>query len=402
MSTIRNLILLSACGGALLASAAAAQTHFTTIDSLADTMPAGMAEADRMLYGATYLSSFTGSNCGMIFELRPPPTGSTSWTQTTLYSFAPTGGDACSPISPPLAAAGGTLYGIAAGGGAYGWGAFYELQPPAAPGGAWTESVLYSFDLQGGGTGDPAALAPGPNGSFYCGASGGTDGAGVLVQLQPPSSPGGAWTQTVLYNFTPGLSPGALLPGPGGVLYGTNMAGPIIQMTPPSAPGGSWTETVLYTVTGRDGLSPYSLVLAADGTLYGTTLGSNYYNGLGKATVFQLTPPASSGGSWTFTLLHNFGQQLNLLSPLILRNGNLYGTATPYGIPPFATGGQIFELQRPATAGGAWTLVHLHQFTGTQLPGGALAMDKNGDIFGVTNAPYNMPPSGTVYRLATK
>ena len=66
------------------------------------------------------------------------------------------------------------------------------------------------------------------------------------------------------------------------------------------------------------------------------------------------------------------------------------------------TGGVAFELQPPVTPGGAWKHVHLHQFAAGQLPGGSLAMDKNGGIFGVTVAPSNQDPSGTVYLLATK
>jgi hypothetical protein len=95
-------------------------------------------------------------------------------------------------------------------------------------------------------------------------------------------------------------------------------------------------------------------------------------------------------------VLQDFGQGLNLNSPLILRDGDLYGTVDS------PMGGQVFELQAPATAGGDWILVHLHDSTGGQLPGGTLVMDKDGDIFGVTAAPYNQPPGGTVYRLATK
>jgi hypothetical protein len=395
-----NFILLSACCVALLASAAAAQTRFAPLDSITGTMPGWMAASDRMLYGATYLEALTGWSCGTIFELQPPGPGGTAWTQTTLYGFAPTGGDACFPLSPPLTTASGALYGVTYAGGTYGIGAFYELEPPTAPGGAWTEGVLYSFDLHNGGTGIPAALAPGPNGSFYCSASGGVDAFGALVQFQPPTAPGGTWTQTVLYNFADCLGPDALIPGPGGGLYGASLWGEIVQLDPPTASGGAWTATVLYTLTSRDGLGPNSLVLTSDGTLYGTTLGSSYNLGSGKATVFQLTPPASAGGSWSFAVLQDFGAYLNLNSPLILRDGNLYGTlaSTTDG----EAGGQVFELQPPTIAGGDWTLVHLHEFTKGQLPGGALAMDKNGDIFGVTAAPQFQPPAGTVYRLATK
>jgi len=126
---------------------------------------------------------------------------------------------------------------------------------------------------------------------------------------------------------------------------------------------------------------------------------------VGDATVFQLTPPGSPGGSWTYKVLYNFGEDYNLNSPLILRNGNLYGTAAAiytYSPDGNATGGIAFELQPPATPGGAWKHVHLHQFVAGQLPGGSLAMDKNGGIFGVTVAPSNQDPSGTVYLLATK
>jgi hypothetical protein len=404
MSTIQTFFLLSVCGVAL-ASGLAAQTRFETLESVTGTMPGWMAIADGMLYGATYSEALPAGSCGTIFDLQPPP-GGTSWTQTTLYNFPQTTGDACFPVSPPLATASGALYGITPYGGDYNDGAFYELQPPTAPGGAWTASVLYSFDLDGG-TGLPAALAPGPDGSFYCSASGGPDIFGAILQFQPPTAPGGAWTATVIYNFADFLGPRALVPGPDGTLYGAAGYGQIIQLSPPVSPGGAWTLDVLYTVSGHDGLGPNSLVLAQDGTLYGTTVGSTYALGVGNATVFQLTPPGSPGASWGFKVLQNFGEFLNLNSPLILRDGNLYSTVSSVilagnGRAAQTGAGQIFELQAPATAGGDWTLVHLHDFTGDQLPGGALAMDKDGDIFGVTATPYNQPPAGTVYRLATK
>jgi len=45
------------------------------------------------------------------------------------------------------------------------------------------------------------------------------------------------------------------------------------------------------------------------GNLYGTTLeGGAYLAGtiFGAGTVFELTPPTSSGGSWTESILHSF------------------------------------------------------------------------------------------------
>jgi hypothetical protein len=395
MRTLQDFLLAGTLAASLLVSAAAGQTRFQTISTFASTNPLGLTPSGSSLYGAAFAFVINQPSCGSIFQLQPPASPGGAWTQATLFTFESSGSGGCPPGGPPIVGPGGRLYGTMVYGGTYDDGVLYELQPPSAPGGAWTESVLYSFNLSGIGTGYPEPPVPGPNGSFYCTASGGLYGSGALVQLQPPSVPGGTWTQTVLYNFYFGLAPGPLVPGPGGVLYGTNWGGAIIQLTPPAAPGGSWTETVLYTLTSSDGLSPNSLTLASDGTLYGTALGSSYGYGIGKATVFQLTPPPSGGGAWSFTLLQNFGENVNLNSPLILRNGNLYGTADSF------TGGQVFELQPPATPGGAWTRVPLHQFSGNQLPGGTLVMDQRGGLFGVTAAPYLQPPNGTVYWLAT-
>jgi len=400
MKTIRTLTLLSACGGALLAPPLPAQARFETLSTFTGTNPIGVTAVGGLVYGAAaYLSPFpTQLMCGTLFELQPPASPGEPWVQTAIYTFDNMGSSGCIPSAAPIQGPGGVLYGTATYGGAYGDGVLYQLQPPSTPGGAWTETVLYSFEILNAGTAVAGPPVPGPSGSLYCIAAGGAYGYGALVQLLPPTAPGGAWTQAVLYNFDYYSAAEGLLPGPDGILYGANGAGPILQLNPPAAPGGSWTETVLYTLTRSDGITPTYLTLASDGTLYGVTWGSNFGYGGGRATVFQLTPPTSAGGSWTFTLLRDFGAQfgINLNSPLLLRDGNLYGTVTS------ATGGQVFELQPPAITGGAWTLVHLHQFTGNQLPGGTLVMDKNGGIFGVTAAPYNQTPGGTVYRLATK
>lgn len=397
MRIFQQFLLAGALAASPLVSEAAGQTRFATLDTLSGTNPIGLTSQGGLLNGVAAHAGLNG-DCGTFFQLQPPASPGAPWTQATILTLDSSGSGGCTPFAAPIPGPLGTLYGTAQYGGTYNSGVFYELQPPSTPSGAWTENVLYNFDIYGTGTGYPAAPIPGPNGSFYCSAAGGVDAFGALVQLQPPSAPGGTWTQTVLYNFADFPSPNTLVPGPGGVLYGTSWWGQVMQFSPPAMSGGAWTATVLYTLTGNDGLGPTSLVRASDGTLYGTAFGTNYGQGNGKATVFQLTPPKSSGGGWSFKVLQDFGVNLNLNSPLILRNGNLYGTvASGSGM-----GGQVFELQPPATSGGAWTLVHLHQFTGNQLPGGTLVMDKNGDIFGVTAAAYNVAPSGTVYRLATK
>ncbi len=63
---------------------------------------------------------------------------------TTLYNFTGSPGDAANPGGPLVAGEGGVLYGTA-GGGADNEGAVFELNPPASPGGAWSEAVLVSI-----------------------------------------------------------------------------------------------------------------------------------------------------------------------------------------------------------------------------------------------------------------
>jgi hypothetical protein len=244
---------------------------------------------DGALYGATTYGGggcLTRGNvgCGTAFELAPPAVAGEAWTETVLYAFGtnayPSGvaagrngvlylttndknlGDgSVSSLTPPSQAGGpwtqavissldlyetdgvvvspnGVLYGTSGFSGPTGYGAVYELTPPTAPGEPWTESVLYGFTYTNGDgayPNGPVTLAP--NGSLYGVTSqGGTSsacpdyqGCGTLYELAPPSAPGGAWTETVLYSFTGGADgaypAGSLAIGANGALYGATVLG---------------------------------------------------------------------------------------------------------------------------------------------------------------------------------
>ncbi len=290
-----------------------------------------------MLYGYFSGTGLTGADCGGIFGLQPSAAGS-GWTETVLYSFGASPTDVCNPAAAAVVGANGALYGTTSNGGAYGFGNFYELLPPASPGGAWTEEVLYDF-----GTFFGVPLVAGPGGSFYDMASGGAYGANAVVQFVPPTAPGGTWTLVELYSF-PVTGPGGRVTlGPDGILYGATeyydmSPGAVFRLTPPGTPGGAWTETILYVLPPRGpGQLINSLTVAADGAIYCTTTGAY---GFGAGTIFRLTPPASGTGSWTYTLVKNFGGNFPD-SPLLLRNGNIFGTITT------SQGGAVFELQPP-------------------------------------------------------
>jgi hypothetical protein len=87
--------------------------------------------------------------CGTVYELTPPATAASAWTETVLYSFTD-GVDGGYPANGVVIGSGGVLYGTTLYGGATAscyeaCGTVFNLKPPAEPGGAWTESVLYAF-----------------------------------------------------------------------------------------------------------------------------------------------------------------------------------------------------------------------------------------------------------------
>ena len=346
------------------------------------------------LYGTT---NGGGTNQGTVYELTPPGTSGALWGYNLLYSFGATVvNDGTNPQGPLVIDKNGAVYGTTPYGGSANCGVVYTLTPPSA-GGAWTYDIIYNF-LGGSDGCHPwwAGVVLGKNGVLYgttaYGGSSANAGAGwgTVYQLTPPVSPSVTWTPSVLYSFKGGSDgglPQANVLFTGGVLYGTAYTGGIaacgslstegcgvvFELTPRA--GGKWKESVLYSFAGGGdgGLSSAPLIIKS-GALYGTTSqeDSYYDNGgdctWGCGTVFELAPPAVSGGAWTETVLYHFvapyappystclTQQCDASDPVggvvFGPNGVLYGTTAQGG--PFSTG-TIFGLTPPASPGGAWT-----------------------------------------------
>src|ERR1017187_1926079 len=74
----------------------------------------------------------------------------TGQTEVVLYSFGASGSsDGQNPFAGLIADKAGNFYGTTQSGGSFGGGTVFQLSPPLTKGGAWTETVLYSFGAGG-------------------------------------------------------------------------------------------------------------------------------------------------------------------------------------------------------------------------------------------------------------
>jgi uncharacterized repeat protein (TIGR03803 family) len=267
------------------------------------------------LYGTTqYGGVFTGPcgaayGCGIVFEVTP------GGKETVLHRFTGTGGDGSYPSQGLVRDSAGNLYGTNGGGGAYGFGTVFKLDP------AGTETVLYSFNGNNGGGFDPfgGSLLRDSAGNLY----------GTTLRTAYKLDPTG--TLTVLHTFNGNgdgiFATGTLTRDPAGNLYGATFYGGAFNFGTIFKIDTTDTETVLHSFsgTGGDGVLPGGgLVRDRAGNLYGTTNsgGSSYFG-----IVFKLDP------SGTETILHTFSGSDGGVPDLGLvrdSKGNLYGT-TQYG-----------------------------------------------------------------------
>jgi len=382
------------------------------------------------LYGETYSGENAGQN-GTVFSLTP--SGGT-WSLASLYYFVNTDGEY--PSAGLVADAAGNLYGTTASGGSAGLGAVFELSPIS--GGGWSEKIIYNF-VKGNihyyyipsGT-FPSGLIIDGSGNLYGETqNGGQHNAGMVYELSP--SPGGTWTETTLYNFSPGANGndpfGGLVMDGAGTLYGTTALGGSgsIQGNPESGNGvvfeltpganGVWTETVIYDFAGYpvDGARPEAgLFMDQSGNLYGTTIrgGNGACIGtsgetVGCGTVFELT---LQGGLWKETGLYSFQDTGDdglypSASPAVDSAGHVFGTTLRggSGSTRCPSCGTAFEIVR--NTGGTWTEQRIFNFPGpdgSTNPASNLIIDAEGNLYGTAPNKVNGCNGfacGTVFEL---
>jgi len=341
-----------------------------------------------VLYGTT---DGGGDGYGGVFELKPSGSG---WILNPLYSF--TGGtDGGMPFGALVIGPDGSLYGVTEFGGTSNVGVVYNLRPgPTVCKTAlcgWNETVLYTFGGHSDGSYPEGRILFDRAGNMYGTTTDYLTGSNGTVWKLTPS--GGGWSKTILYSFNGPLNDGRL-PDSGvisdstGNLYGTTAAGgstdngAVFQLMPS---GSGWTENLLYSFQGgNDGDIVFAgLIFDPAGNLYGA---SSNDGSIGGGAVFEMTP---SEGGWAFKpplygLPGIRGYEGGPRDSLTMDStGNLYGTRVGNAAPNDY--GSVFKL---TFSGGSWTYTSLHDFTGGSgggYPFGTVVLDSAGNIFGTAS-----------------
>jgi len=308
------------------------------------------------LYGVTD----GGTPWNAIFRLTPGAPGK-HWHFKLLYKFKGQR-DGGWPLTPLFLDSSGAIYGASELGGLngkgcsqqFGCGAIFQLVPPAHPDGPWPPKVLYEFQGANDG-GNPSTMIMDSTGTIYGTTSYGGEfnkncplGCGVIFQLFPVN---GTWAYKVLYAFhgAPHESPwGNLVEDANGNLFGLSGTyssgyGDIFELSPPAGGGtGAWTLSYIHhSYQNGQGYPATNLTLGPDGSIYGDIYGDQDLN---WGYIFQMTPPAQQGGTWTYTTLVNFnstgyqnpcgvvvGLQGDIYSPL---SGGGYGNGSIVSVVP--------------------------------------------------------------------
>jgi hypothetical protein len=230
-------------------------------------------------------------------------------------------------------------------------------------------------------------------------------GMAVLLASLALGSIAGAQTATVLHTFSgnpgDGYNPAApVIVAPDGTLYGTTFSGGDYSCTmtfggcgtvfQETRSGGQWKYTTIHEFDGTDGVvdgccQVSTLTRDQKGRLYGVTIGGSF----GK--VFRMAP-GGAGKPWHFDILYTF-QNLSdghfPLTPLFIDDaGAIYGITQSGSLTTCPNGcGAVFQIVPPKTAGGTWTENTLYQFTGGSDGGipDTMIMDSKGVIYGTTN-----------------
>ncbi len=235
--------------------------------------------------------------CGGVFKLTPPKTGSV-WLYSVIHKFQQ-GMDGSHPVKGLAMDTAGVLYGTTLNGGSQGCnngidlgcGIVFKLTPPTAGSAKWTENVILRFRDNNNGQSIPSDLYVDAARNVFGGApTAGVGKVAIVYELSPAA--GGAYKETTLHRFTSASGVSALIADSSGTLYGTtnvtgtHSAGSVFEFLAPSTPGGARTFGILYNFTPGQGYSLSNLLQADVGKFLGFTQSAGVH---GRGSVYQLT-----------------------------------------------------------------------------------------------------------------
>ncbi len=343
----------------------------TTFSGPNGSAPAGglVSATDGNLYGVTAKGGASGFGTIYRVNMKPPIPGA-----QTIHSF--NGADGTSPFGALVQAADGNLYGVTGGS---------SSNPPtvfraATNGTVTTLTNLSTFARPNDG------LAEGPDGWLY----GTTEGNGVtsfIGSIYKVSTNGDFQTLHSFTKTSDGSNPhprAGLTAGNDSFLYGTigisgpqyltNNYGSIFRMTT------SGVMTTLFSFSRTNGSDPGSrLILASDGSLYGTTTQGGLH---GYGTIYRITTNGELTTLFDFAGTNGGGNSLNGgVDPSLLQvsDGNFYGTTVGF-----------------SAVGGSWgivfRLIEQPVLSLSQPAGSALDLSWNSFSGGVYRVSYNSAP----------
>ena len=271
------------------------------------------------LYGTTFSGGSTGS--GTVFKLTK------SGKETVLHDFK--GPEGCQPIASLLRDSDGNFYGTTNACGSYTWGTVFKMNKTGEV------TALHSFSGPDGASPYWSSVVMDAKGNLYGTTNqGGPYNWGAVFKLNKSGK------ITVLHTFAGGTQDGCYPTGTPtldthGDLYGmaecgANNAGVIWRVS------GKGTETIVHNFAGgsSDGKYPgadASMILDAEGNLYGLTAGGGAYD---YGVVYEMNMKGE------LTVLHSFTGPRGA-GPLgdVLRDakGVLYGTTNAGGLNDYGT-----------------------------------------------------------------
>jgi hypothetical protein len=282
------------------------------------------------LFGTTYNGGKTrhGPQDGTVYVLVPPAAGQTAWTRRLVYAFRGGPEDGRIPWGRLFAGKKGVFYGTTLEGGIFDRGTVFQLTPPATGQTGWTETVLYSFKGGSDGISPGFGLVADANGDLYGTTSQQGDpqcNCGTVFMLSPPQPGQLSWTETVIHTFAGGSKDGAFRQGEllfdknTGGLFGAAYSGGafglgvVFALTPPTPLQQilgikTWNETFPHAFTGGgDGAHPNGTLIGGDGNLVGTAqAGGNPACQGGCGTVFQLVQMIAGNPAYSVFVRHSF------------------------------------------------------------------------------------------------